>query len=188
MRVQYNPDEIVALDARKMTLRTALHQSPNQISATAVLWRDEGLEPSHYDARHIIELRNTMALEEYETALRAFAFAGKHATQDQRGNLADADAQLERFGLTNKPKRIAVMDAVWAAARRGHFTDEIANDTEVFYPSNGSIWKGTRIAIHAIGLNIVPDSQDFAPHQWLNEDGFIDPELARQYSYPHQAA
>jgi hypothetical protein len=46
---------------------------------------------------------------------------------------------------------------------------EINNDTEVFYAVGGGIWKGTRKAIHAKGLKIDPLSQDFCPHQWLDE-------------------
>jgi len=62
---------------------------------------------------------------------------------------------------------------------------KIKNDTEVFYADGGGIWKGTREAIHAEGLKIDPMSQDFCPHQWLGDDGFIDPELARKYPYQH---
>ena len=60
---------------------------------------------------------------------------------------------------------------------------EITNDTEVFYAVGGGIWKGTRRAIYAKGLKIDPLSQDFVPHQWLDESGFIDPELARKHPY-----
>jgi hypothetical protein len=62
---------------------------------------------------------------------------------------------------------------------------EINNDTEVFYAVGGGIWKGTRKAIHAKGLKIDPLSQDFCPHQWLDESGFVDPELMRKYRCPH---
>jgi hypothetical protein len=187
MHIQYNPDEIVALDARKLTLLTALKSLPDQIGPMAALWRGEGLEPSFYDAGHIVQLRNKMALEEYKTALWAFALAGKSATVLHRGELYAADIQLERLGLKNNPKRVAIMEAIWSRCRTSAGTD-IGNDTEVFYPRNGGIWKGTRRAIHAKGLHIVPDSQDFVPYQWLNEDGFVDPELAQQYPYPHEAA
>jgi len=187
MPINYNPDELVALNARQVTLRTALKESPDQIGATAALWRERGLEPTFYDADQIIQLRNTMAFLEYAMALQAFAFAGTHATVLHRGALSDADIQLERFGLRNTPKRIAIMEAIWFRSRTSVGSD-VGNDTEVFYPSNGGIWKGTRRAIHAKGLNIVPDSQDFVPYQWLNEEGFVDPELAREYPYPHRAA
>jgi hypothetical protein len=69
--MQYNPDEIVALDARKFTLRTALKNFPDQIGPMAALWRERGLEPSFFDAEDIIQLRTRMALEEYANALRA---------------------------------------------------------------------------------------------------------------------
>jgi hypothetical protein len=62
---------------------------------------------------------------------------------------------------------------------------EIKNDTEVFYAVGGGPWKGTREAIHTKGLKIDPISQGFCPHQWLDESGFVDPELARKYPYPH---
>lgn len=70
MQIQYNSDEIVALDARKLTLRTALKKCPDQIGPTATLWREEGLEPSFFDAEYIIQLRTQMALLEYADALR----------------------------------------------------------------------------------------------------------------------
>jgi hypothetical protein len=173
MQIRYNPDEIVALGARKFTLRTALKKCPDQIGPTAALWRGEGLEPSFFDAEQIIQLRTQMALEEYAAALRAFAFAGNQATPDHRGELSDADIQLERFGLRNDPKRIAIMDAVWSEARRVGI--EVQNDTEVFYAVDGGPWKGTSAAIRARGLDVDTNilSRDFAPHQWL-KGGFVD--------------
>jgi hypothetical protein len=73
--MQYNPDEIVALDAQNFTLRTALKNLFDQIGPMAALWRERGLEPSFFDAEDIIQLRTRMALEEYANALRAFASA-----------------------------------------------------------------------------------------------------------------
>jgi hypothetical protein len=189
MQIQYNPDEIVALDARKFTLRTALKGLPDQIGPMAALWRDLGLEPSFYNAEHIIRLRTLMALEEYAMALRALASAGRDATTEHRGELYSADIQLERFGLRNDPKRIAIMEAIWSAAGSRPFAEmEVTNDTEVFYAVDGGPWRGTPAAIRAKGLDIDTNlgSQGFCPHQWL-KDGFVDPELASKYPYPHQA-
>jgi hypothetical protein len=59
-----------------------------------------------------------MALEEYAAALRTFALAGNDATSDHRGELYAADIQLERFGLRNDPRRIAIMEAIWSEADR----------------------------------------------------------------------
>jgi hypothetical protein len=176
MQTQYNPDEIVALDARKLTLRTALKNLPDQVGPMATLWRDLGLEPSFFDAEHIIQLRTRMALEEYATALRTFAFAGRDATTDHRGELYAADIQLERFGLRNDPKRIAIMEAIWSEASKVGI--QVENDTAVFYAVDGGPWQGTPAAIRARGLEMDTNilSRDFAPHQWL-KDGFVDPEL-----------
>jgi hypothetical protein len=63
---------------------------------------------------------------------------------------------------------------------------EIENDTEVFYGVGGGVWKGTREAIHAKGLKIDPMSQAYCPRQWLDESGFVDPELADKYPYMHR--
>jgi hypothetical protein len=189
--MQYNPDEIVALDARKLTLRTALKSLPDQIGAMAALWRAEGLEPSFFDAEHIIQLRTWMALEEYATALRAFAFAGKDATVLHRGELHSADIQLDRLGLKNNPKRLAIMEAIWSRAAARPFVEvEVGNDTEVFYAEGGGILKGTPAAIHATGLQVDTNllSRDFCPYQWLDESGFVDLELARQYPVKERAA
>jgi hypothetical protein len=127
-----------------------------------------------------------MALAEYAEAFQSFAFAGKDVTLGQRGALSAADVQLDRFGLKNNPKRIAIMKAI--SSRAETFAGkEIGNDTEVFYASDGGIWKGTREAIHAKRLDIVPASWDFVPYQWLNEEGFIDLELTRKYPCPNRA-
>ena len=72
----------------------------------------------------------------------------------------------------------------------------VENDTEVFYevrvePLTGEhIYTdrtGTREAIHKSGRKLDPMSQAFCPHQWLDADGFISPELAQRYPYPHQS-
>jgi hypothetical protein len=177
MQTRYNPDEIVAFDARKFTLRTALKKSPDQIGPTHTLWRGEGLEPSFFDAEQIIQLRNQMALEEYADALRAFAFARNEVAPDHRDELTAAGYQLARFGLTNAPKRIAMMEAIWSDAAKAGI--EVANDTEVFYSVDGGPWKGTPAAIRAKGLDIDTNlgSQDFCPHQCL-KDGFVDLDLS----------
>jgi hypothetical protein len=147
MPIEYNPDEIVALDARKLTFRTALKNLPDQVGPIAALWRERGLEPSFFDAEDIIQLRTRMALEEYTAALRTFALAGNDATPHHRGELYAADIQLERFGLKSDPKRIAIMEAIWSEAGRPFAEMGVGNDTEVFYAVGGGIWKGTRAAI-----------------------------------------
>ena len=71
----------------------------------------------------------------------------------------------------------------------------VENDTEVFHevrvePLTGEhIYTdrtGTREAIHKSGRKLDPMSQAFCPHQF-DADGFISPELAQRYPYPHQS-
>ena len=64
MQIKYNPDEVVALGPRKLTLRSALKACPDQIDPTDALWRGQGLEPSFFNAEQIIQLRTEMALGE----------------------------------------------------------------------------------------------------------------------------
>jgi len=58
---------------------------------------------------------------------------------------------------------------------------EVRNDTPVYHVLDGGPWSGTREAICAKGLEIDPHWQcrGYCPHQWLGQDGFIDPELTR---------
>jgi len=60
---------------------------------------------------------------------------------------------------------------------------EVRNDTPVYHVLDGGPWSGTREAICAKGLEIDPHWQcrGYCPHQWLGQDGFIDPELTRKY-------
>jgi hypothetical protein len=54
---------------------------------------------------------------------------------------------LERHGVKNNPKRIAVMEAIWSTARTRAFAaleTEITNDTEVFYPSSEATFEHSR--------------------------------------------
>ena len=75
-------------------------------------------------------------------------------------------------------------------------TNEVSNDTEVFYAKRFDIAvgdyvltddhrKGTREAINRAGLKIEPFSQAFCPHQWIGQDGYVDLELSRKHPYPH---
>jgi hypothetical protein len=66
----------------------------------------------------------------------------------------------------------------------------VENDTEVFYevrldPLTGEqIYTdrtGSRQAIRKSGRKTDPMSRNFCPHQWLDEDGFMNQELANQY-------
>jgi hypothetical protein len=49
-----------------------------------------------------------------------------------------------------------------------------------------NVWAGrtgTREAIHRDGYTIDPTSQEFCPHEWLDERGYIDLGLALKYPY-----
>jgi hypothetical protein len=67
---------------------------------------------------------------------------------------------------------------------------ETTNDTEVFdamrfdVVSGDMVWTGhvgTREAIRRERLAIDPGSWSFCPHQWLDEQGFVDRELSRKH-------
>jgi hypothetical protein len=71
----------------------------------------------------------------------------------------------------------------------------MTNDTEVFYGkrfdrqvmdyvSTGDPRMGTREAIHRSGMIIDPMSQAFCPHEWLDENGYVDPTLAAKRAEP----
>jgi hypothetical protein len=71
------------------------------------------------------------------------------------------------------------------------------NDTKVFYAmrANGLTGEmepvgraGTIEAIHRDGFKIDPMSENYCPHEWLDDRGYVDLELARKHPYPVQAA
>jgi hypothetical protein len=71
------------------------------------------------------------------------------------------------------------------------------NDTEIFDATRGDQetgkrhWKGrsgTREAIHRDGYTIDPTSQAFCPHEWLDDRGYVDIDLALKYPAPSRAA
>ncbi len=43
---------------------------------------------------------------------------------------------------------------------------------------------GTREAIVRDGLLADPLSMGYCPHEWINESGYVDLELARRFGYP----
>jgi hypothetical protein len=48
--------------------------------------------------------------------------------------------------------------------------------------------RGTIEAIHRDGLKIDPISEAWCPHQWLDESGYYDPQLARKHPLSALAA
>jgi hypothetical protein len=51
-----------------------------------------------------------------------------------------------------------------------------------------SVWTGrtgTREAVHRDGFLIAPSSLRYCPHQWIDDRGYVDRELARKYPYRH---
>jgi hypothetical protein len=78
-------------------------------------------------------------------------------------------------------------------------TNEVSNDTEVFYAKRFDIIvgdyvltddhrMGTREAINRAGLKTDPVSREFCPHQWIGQDGYVDQELADMYPLSALAA
>ena len=53
----YDLDEIVQMNGRPITLRSALKRMPDQIGALAALYRDMGKAPAFFDAAQIDLLR-----------------------------------------------------------------------------------------------------------------------------------
>jgi hypothetical protein len=69
----------------------------------------------------------------------------------------------------------------------------MTNDTQVFYAMrvNGVTGEmepigraGTIEAIRRDGFQIDPMSENHCPHEWLDERGYVDLELARKYPLP----
>ena len=69
----------------------------------------------------------------------------------------------------------------------------MTNDTQVFFAiyfdsQTGEMKPvgraGTMEAIQRDGFEVDPMSENYCPHEWLDDHGYVDLELARKYPHP----
>jgi hypothetical protein len=107
--------------------------------------------------------------------------------------IRDRNTKLAKFCLALieelplwRPVALAYVGPIVAPGKQGNFS--MKNDTAVFAAmrfdalAGKNVWTGltgTRQAIRRDGYCIDPLSLNFCPHQWIDSQGYLDPEFVR---------